>query len=51
MRYTPSETFAWANLVRNRRRGELAENLIVSLLGARGDADGIDKQMKDWADG
>lgn len=45
---TPRLLFAWLNLARLRRRGELAELLAINAMGARGDPDDVKRQLKAW---
>jgi hypothetical protein len=45
---SPRLLLAWLDLARRRRRGELAELLAISALGARGDPDDVKRQFQVW---
>jgi hypothetical protein len=47
---TPRLLFAWLNLARQRRRGALAEQLAITVLGSRGDPDDVKRQLEAWED-
>ena len=47
---TPREVHAWVELANERRRRELAENLTVAALGARGSENDIKERLREWSD-
>lgn len=43
--------FAFCAAQQQNRRQEMAENLIVAMLGANGSGKAVDEQLSEWRDG
>jgi len=46
--YTPKQAMAWATLGQARKRSELAEQLMITAMGAQGKGDMINATLKEW---
>jgi hypothetical protein len=49
-RYTPAETFGHLHFARLRRLDEMREDLAIAALGASGNHEAIEKQLREWGE-